>query len=125
MKKISITALTSSFTVLFSLPAFADQCAYISKEQALLAASRLNVGQTVYYLCEPCGETEPQEVAIESLSVGTVDYENFWQVKVNNEGIDLAYVFIESGVGGQPINLAAVSGCPASQISTVLPNGEE
>lgn len=122
MKKSSITGLTFSFTLLFALPALADQCSYISKEQALLAASRLNVGQRVYYLCEPCGEEEPRQVAIESLSAGTVDYEDYWQVQINDEGIDLAYVFIESGIGEQPINLAAASGCPASQVSTVLPN---
>lgn len=105
----------------FSLPAFADQCAYISKKQALEAVSRLQVGQTLYHLCEPCGETVPKVVTIESLSVGTVGYEDFWQVQVNNEGIDLAYVYIETNPRKPPINLAAVSGCPTTDVSRFLP----
>ena len=81
------------------------------------------MGQTIYKLCEPCGETTPTPIIIESLSAGSVGYEDYWQVEVNDSGVDLAYIFIDSGLGNQPINLAAVSGCPASSISTVLPGG--
>ncbi|WP_013325074.1 hypothetical protein [Gloeothece verrucosa] len=118
---LKIFSLSLGATALLSLPAFADQCSYITKEQAILAVSRLQVGQTLYYLCEPCGEKLPQQVLVQSLAAGTVGYENFWQVQVNNAGIDLAYVYIESGIGNPPINLAAVAGCPATGVSLVLP----
>ncbi len=46
-----------------------------------------------------------------ALAVRTVDYEDFWEVAINNKGIDLAYVFIESNIDSPPLNLAGVSGC--------------
>jgi hypothetical protein len=116
-------ACLSSFAI--ALPALADQCAYVTKEQALSAVSHINLGDTIYELCEPCGDTQPTAVEVRSVAVRTVDYENFWEVAINNNGIDLAYVFIESKIDSLPINLAAVSGCSASDISPVLPGGGE
>lgn len=103
-------------------PAAADQCAYVSKAQALLAASRLNVGQILYELCEPCGEVLPKATKINSISVGTVDNGDYWEVSVNGRGIDLAYSYIDSGIEGKPIALSAIAGCPATKISPFLPN---
>lgn len=107
-------------TLTFSLPALADQCAYVSKQQALLAISRLNVGQSAYFFCEPCGDKQPEMVKVSSLGVETVDHQSFWQVKVNGRDIDLAYTFIESGINKQAMNLAGVAGCPAQGVSDVL-----
>lgn len=121
MKPIKIISLTLITTLSINLPAYADQCAYITKEQALRAVSLLNLKQTIYLLCEPCGETIPQPMTINSISVGTVDYENFWQVSINGKGIDLAYTFIPSGVEKKNINLAAIAGCSASDVSPFIP----
>ena len=121
MKAIALTTITVTSTFLLGLPAMADQCSYISKEQALTAVSRLNLGDTIYQLCEPCGDETSTTVEIESLSAGTVGYQDFWGVNVNQQNIDLAYVFIESGLESPPINLAAVSGCPATSVSPTLP----
>ncbi len=111
---------------LLCFPALADQCAYITKEQAKRAISRLNLNQTIYLLCEPCGEKMPQATVITNLSMETVDYQDFWQVKVNEKGIDLAYVFIDSGIEGNYwVNLAAVADCQAQSVSPVLKNREE
>ena len=117
-----IFLLISSYILLFSLPVLADQCSYISKEQALTSLSRLNVGQTLYLFCEPCGEKFPTSTVIESLSTATVGYQDFWQVKVNKKGIDLAYTFVESGIDNYLLNLAAIAGCPAKEVSPVLPS---
>ncbi|MCG9889537.1 MAG: hypothetical protein MH252_00500 [Thermosynechococcaceae cyanobacterium MS004] len=80
----------------------------------------LNVGDTVYELCEPCGETRPRPLSISSLAAETTPVKNLWQVKVNNSGIDLAYVFVATGRRGQASNLAKLSGCPASSVSSSL-----
>jgi hypothetical protein len=114
----SIVGIFSSLTL--ALPALADQCAYVAKEQALLAVARLNVGQTIYQLCEPCGDRRPQALKITSLAAGTVDYEDYWQVNVNGQGIDLAYTFVASGIEAQAVNLAGVVGCSASGVSNSL-----
>lgn len=79
---------------------------------------------SLYKLCEPCGETTPQPTTIAALAMETVNYQNFWQVKVNDEGIDLAYVFVDSGIDGNFINLAAVADCSATRVSPVLTQQE-
>lgn len=116
----TIFFLVGTLSFFGAYPALADQCAYISKEQALIAISRLNLGDTIYLFCEPCQENRPQRTVIQSLSVETVDYQDYWQVNINNEGIDLAYVFIPAQVDNHFINLAATTGCPASNVSPVL-----
>jgi hypothetical protein len=120
MKK-NLFLLTVSSLFLFSAPVLADQCAYITKEQALIAISRLNIGDMIYLFCEPCGEKYPQPVRIQSLSVEKVDYQNYWQVNINNQAIDLAYVFIPAEIDHNFVNLAAIAACPASGVSPVLP----
>lgn len=108
-------------SAIFSLPAYGDQCSYINKQQALTTMSRLNIGDRIYLLCEPCGERVPRTVEIQNLTMEKVDYQDYWQVKVNESGIDLAYVFVDSGVGNKPLNLAAIADCPASRVSTTIP----
>ena len=118
---LSTFCCTVGYLTMLCLPALADQCSYITKEQALSAISRLNLNQIIYLLCEPCGETVPKLTVIKSLSAETVNYEKYWQVKVNNRGIDLAYVFVDSGIENNLVNLAAISNCPAQRVSPVLP----
>ena len=118
---LSIFGCTVGYLTLLCLPALADQCSYITKEQAVTAVSRLDLNDIIYLLCEPCGETTPKLTIIKSLSAETVNYEEYWQVKVNNQGIDLAYVFIDAGIENNLVNLAAISDCPARSVSLVLP----
>jgi hypothetical protein len=118
--------LSLCFTFGLSSTALADQCSYITKEQALKAITRLNVGQTIYQFCEPCGDKIPTPLSIQELSAATVDFEDYWEVKVNGSNIDLAYIFIDAGINNQKINLAAAVGCPAANVSVVLPmNGKK
>jgi hypothetical protein len=120
---LSITAALV-WSIGLSLSALADQCSYISKEQALKAIARLDIDQNLYFLCEPCGEKIPQLTKINHLSMEKVDYEDLWQIQVNNEGIDLAYVFVDYGVENNFVNLAAIANCPAQSVSLVLPKNE-
>lgn len=118
---LSIFSVTLSYlATILCTSALADQCAYITKEQAQTAVSRLSLDLTIYSLCEPCGDKIPQPMTIESLGIETVDYQDYWQVKVNNEGIDLAYIYVNSGVDGNFLNLAAVANCQATQVSPIL-----
>ncbi|MEM8674301.1 MAG: hypothetical protein AAGF83_10575 [Cyanobacteria bacterium P01_G01_bin.67] len=117
---LSILTGTIVLGTIWCQAVLADQCAYISKQQALNAISRLDVEQFVYLLCEPCGEKVPQVAKIQNLAMEKVDYQDYWQVKINNQGIDLAYVFIDSGIEGNLVNLAAISDCQASRVSTMI-----
>ena len=91
------------------------------KKQALTAITRLDIGDTIYKLCEPCGEKTTQPTSIQNLSMEKVDYRDYWQIKVNDEGIDLAYVFVNSEIENNFINLAAIADCPAQRVSPLLP----
>ena len=114
--------LSLCLTFGLSSAALADQCSYITKEQSIKAIARLNLGQTIYQYCEPCGDRIPTPLSIKELSATTTGYEDYWEVKVNNSNIDLAYTFIDAGINNQKINLAAAVGCPASNVSIVLPS---
>ena len=109
-----------SYLTLFCLPALADQCAYISKEQAIAAISRLSLNDTIYNLCEPCGDKIAEPSLIFDLGAATVDYKNYWQVMVNGKGIDLAYVFVDSGLDGKLVNLAIAADCEVTSVSATI-----
>ena len=47
-------------------------------------------------------------------------YENYWQVQVNEEGIDLAYVFVDSKLDGQLVNLAIAADCKVTDVSATI-----
>ena len=120
LKYLKIISLAITITLFSTQIAYGDQCSYVDKEQALKAASFLKLNQLIYLFCEPCGETTPQPVTIRSISVGTVGYQNFWQLSINNQGVDLAYTYIPSSLGEKPINLAALAGCPAQDVSPFI-----
>ena len=90
----------ASFGVLSSMlsivpAAYADQCSYISKPQAIAAFSHLNLGQRIYSFCELCGDRVPQPVVVKSLSIANTPSGGYWQVLVNGRNIDLAYTYID------------------------------
>lgn len=100
---------------------WADQCQLIPKDQALQAIERLDVGDTIYEFCEPCGDRTPKPVSVRNLRVDTLEQGKFWRVLVNGQNIDLAYTYVKSSIGSNPINLAVLSDCPAGSVSPVLP----
>ena len=100
--------------------AWADQCAYISKELAIAAVSRLNLEDDIYLYCEPCEDKLPEPIKVTSLVAKTTEYKNYWEIAVNNKGIDLAYTFIKIDSDDQWLNLAIAVGCPVKGISPIL-----
>lgn len=113
--------LALCFTLVPSLSALVDQCAYVNKAQALAAVYRLNPSQPfMSFAClVAIGNLKPCQLK-PCLQV-TTGYKDFWEVKVNDSGIDLAYTFLDAGIKNQKINLAAVVGCPAVEVSPLLP----
>lgn len=108
--------------VLSYIPAaYADQCAYVSKSQAIAAFNSLNLGQTIYSFCELCGDRSPQPTVIRALSMANTPT-NDWEILVNGRGIDLAYTYIDyKNEAQQKINLALVANCPAQDFTPLLP----
>jgi hypothetical protein len=97
--------------------ALADQCAYITKQQALRAMEELDVGKKVYEFCELCGDKTPKPLIIKSLSLQTVENGKYWEIKANDQGIDLAYVYVDRrGAKSNRINLAAIAQCKTTGV---------
>ena len=120
-KLLKVISLGVGFTFTIGSAVYADQCAYTSKQQAIAAVSRLDEGQTIYELCEPCGDAVPKALKIKSVSAGTVGYEFLWGVKVNDRNIDLAYTYIDDGKNkNRKVNLANLASCPASDVSSSI-----
>jgi hypothetical protein len=118
-----VVGLSTLFLTMILAPAaYADQCASVSKGQAIAALNNLRLGQTIYQLCEPCGERTPKPIVIRSLSVSSGSSAEDWSVKVNGSEIDLAYIYIDYNKADtrQRVNLAVVSTCPARNITPIL-----
>lgn len=95
MKKFITIGLVLAFTLTLSLTAFADQAAYITEKQAKKAAEFLKKKDKIKHFCAPCGDKESRVEEIETVEAVPTGYENYWEVKVNGKGIDLAYVYYE------------------------------
>jgi hypothetical protein len=94
----------------------ADQCAFVSQQQANDALELVEPGATV--VCEPCGDA-PATVRVESVSAAAAGVEDFWEVSINAAGIDLAYTFVENG-DGKYVNLSKMVDCPSEGVSCLL-----
>ena len=103
--------LTILMTV-FGLNSWADQCAWISQEQAQNAMAALQQAKEIKSFCGPCRTGDPQKITIETLSIRPVnETSNLWKVLVNNKGIDAAYIYVDQ------LNLAEVIQCPTEGVS--------
>lgn len=91
--------------------AMADQCAYITKAQAEKALKAVLETTKVQTLCEPCGESKPQTLAVKSIGIRDVNYQGYWELFANDKGLDLAYTYVNG------LNLAKFAGCSANGVS--------
>ncbi len=130
MHTVLLSVVTATALFIPSL-AHADQCAWVTKDQAIAAARTLGASFGTRYLeyCEPCGDTAPTASMVKSVSFawasGSYDGRTHFEVKVNGVGIDLAYAYtlIDSDGDGDDDtwgNVAARVGCDASGVSPQL-----
>jgi hypothetical protein len=117
--------------VLPAFPASADQCMLVPKQQAIAAMSRLEPGQTIYSLCELCGERKPQPIMIKTIELINDPSSKLWQIKVNDREIDLAYTYVRSQDfntrssrdridTNSQINLSIIAKCPAKGFTPII-----
>ena len=79
--------------------AYADQAAYITQAQAEKAAALLKDKKQIRHYCAPCDEKGDRVEEIEKVEAAPAGYQQFWEVKVNGEGVDLAYVYFQTEKG--------------------------
>jgi MYXO-CTERM domain-containing protein len=123
-----LLALAASTALLVPAIAHADQCAWVSKTEAITGARDLGANFGAKYLdyCEPCGDTKPTPVTVKAVSFAWADDEHkYFEVKVNDKPVDLAYAYTavdENGDGKTDYwqNVGAAAGCPVSGVSTTL-----
>jgi hypothetical protein len=127
-----LSTISTTFSlVLMAISAHADQCMLIPKQQALAAMARLEPGDTIYSLCELCGEKQPQKIAVKTIELINDPGTKLWQVKINDREIDLAYTYVRSHDlnDRQPrstiktnsqINLSILANCSATGIKPIL-----
>ncbi len=106
------------------LAVWADQCAYVSKVQANDAAHYLPVGGRFVPFCEPCGAKRfpvkhPQLAKTSVAHLLPVSEtgldQDYWELQVNGDGVDLAYIYVRQ-TDGSFINLAHLAGCPTTGV---------
>jgi hypothetical protein len=117
--KYCVCALTSILLFMTVLvPVHADQASYVKKEQAEKAVNILRDAKQLRSFCPPCGDKRwiPKEVArVEMKDAG---YENFYEVFVNDEPIDLAYIYVPAA--GKWQNLAMAVGATVDSVPAAL-----
>ncbi len=89
MKKFAIIFLILTF----ALTAFADQAAYIRKNDTLHTIALLKHEKQIRHFCKPCGDKTYRVEDIKTVESSFTNYENFWEVKINGKGVDLAYLY--------------------------------
>jgi hypothetical protein len=99
--------------------AHADQFAYIKPETARQALELLAKEKQVYFFCEPCNESTGQLVKIDRLETVDVNYQGFYEVQINGQGIDLAYTYVMRK--GRWKNAAVELGLKPTGVSEEIP----
>ena len=82
-------AIICSSTVLLS-----DQAAWITKREAIAASRFLKIGDIVYSYCAPCGDPNALMIEVSSISVKSVGEKRYHELRINNIGVDLAYIYV-------------------------------
>ncbi len=99
-------------------PAFADQAAWVTKQQANQAHAIIYDHKEIRNFCEPCGDKAFTSEAVKNPEVKQQDGE-YWSVLNDGKALDLAYVYVE--IRGVWVNLSKLVGAPATGVSAVLP----
>jgi hypothetical protein len=92
--------------------ALADQFAYVTVQQAVAALVVLDGQSLVQSYCAPCGDATATPVEVHDIGIERVwhrdggasvyfdaEGRSYWEVVVNGEGIDLAYVYVRDDAG--------------------------
>lgn len=119
MKKLTILLVILTVSTISVL---ADQAAYITQKQAEKAAAFLKDKKEIRHYCAPCDDKGDKVEAVDTIDATLVDAsKGYWEVKVNGEGIDLAYVYFRTK-NGKWKNLAKEMGIKVSDVPKYLPN---
>jgi MYXO-CTERM domain-containing protein len=123
-----LLGLVVATSMLVPAIAQADQCAWVSKTEAIAGAKDLgaNFGSKYLSFCEPCGDTAPKAVTVKAVSFSWADdAHTYFEVKVNGAPVDLAYAYtaVDADADGKTDywqNVGEAAGCPVQDVSSQL-----
>lgn len=108
-------------SIILTVSAFADQAAYVTQKQAEKVAAFLKDKKEIRHYCAPCDDNGDKTEAIATVDAVVADAsKGYWEVKVNGEGVDLAYVYFKTK-SGKWKNLAKEIGVKVSDVPKYLP----
>jgi uncharacterized protein YecT (DUF1311 family) len=116
-KEFSVMRIKNFLFLVFCLVAAnaqADQAAYISRADAERAVELLKDIGELKSFCAPCDDESVETIVVKRIASGAVGYENFWEVRVNDEGVDLAYIYFP--VDGKWRNAAMALKIPVEDV---------
>jgi len=111
-----------SFFIISATTAFADQAIWIKKSDADKALQMIHPGMTVRKYCAPCGDSTWTSLTVKEVKVNQKE-KDFFEVNVNGEGIDLAYIYIENQ--GRWRNLAMMLNLNVADVPEYLEAGKD
>lgn len=93
------TVILAILLAIFAITTLADQAAYITRVQAEKAAAFLKDKKEIRHYCAPCDDKGDEVEEITTVEAAPAGYHDYWEVKVNGKGIDLAYVYFQTKKG--------------------------
>ncbi len=99
MKRISSIILIAAASVLIftGTPALADQAAWVSRAEAGRAMKVLAETTAIKHHCAPCDDQTIKNETVDNIGIFRVEGENYWEIRVNGKGVDLAYIYFQKG----------------------------
>ena len=95
-----LSGLAVAAAAFAATPAHADICAWVGQSVAQKAATLIKPGDTVQMFCPGCGDTTSKPMQVAKVASGQVKGQaKYYQVTINGEPIDLAYVYIRAPNG--------------------------
>ncbi|MBK9162410.1 MAG: hypothetical protein IPM21_00570 [Acidobacteria bacterium] len=97
MKRLSSFVISAAaFAIIFAAtPVFADQAAWISRAEAARAMKVLAEATAIKHHCAPCDDQTIRDESVDNIGIFRVEGQNYWEIRVNGKGVDLAYVFFQ------------------------------
>lgn len=100
MKKLILTAVIGC---LFSTLSFADQLAYLTKDDANRGAAFIEKTKKIAFFCGCCDNQEPEKIKVKGVEVKFTGYEEWYEIHVfydyhgelKSVPVDLAYVWVK------------------------------
>lgn len=112
-------AILAAWLLVAAVPAFADQAAWVPREDAEKARALIAEGADIRHYCALCGDKAYRQESVEFNEILETETQGKFELYVNGSPIDLAYVYVQKE--GKWSNLAMLCGLAVDSVPEVLP----